>query len=170
MKMILWFCPWFQLPSQRNESASKLLLCWLEANLSRSGVAFRSTKYQVFLLTKLCYTSWSKNITHEMCIFSPYALSTEHIYLSCRLFIAESEYRSSNDRLWKDRLFFVTPAQCSAKDLELGGPKQMSFSIPESLQNSSPDNTIMVSYSEPGIVWHNRVLNISGAFGHSTKL
>lgn len=105
-----------------------------------------------------------------MCIFSPCVLSTGYISLFCRLFIAESEYRSLNDRLGKDSLFLVTPAQRSAKDLDMGGAKQISFSIPESLQTSSQDNTIMVSYSELETMWRNRALNICGAFGHSTKL
>lgn len=124
----------------------------LEADLSRSGMAFRSPKSQVFLYlcTELCCDSRLENMTREMRSFSPDASPTGHISLSCRLSVPE--YRSSNDRLGKDSLFGYTCAvQCSAKDLELDGAEQTSFrsSIPESLQSSSQANTITVlSYSK----------------------
>lgn len=86
----------------------------LEADLSGSGMAFRSPKSQVVLLTKLFCASRSESITQEMGLFSPDASSTGHISLSCRLSIPEAEYRSWNDRLGKDGLFLVTSVQCSS--------------------------------------------------------
>lgn len=123
-----------------------------------------------------------------MWIFSSDASSTGHVSLPCRLSIPEAKYRSSNDRLGKDNLFLVIPVWYSAvqkilsqmepSKLASGAASLNHFSPVPRLsvqflgsQSSSQANTIMVlSYSKLGTVWHNRMLNIYGAFGHSTKL
>lgn len=111
----------------------------LEADLSGSGMAFRSPKSQVFLFTKLSCASRSESITQEMWLFSPDASSTGHISLSCRLSLPEAEYRSWNDRLGKDGLFLVTSVQCSSVQKSLSWMESSKpASGPASLKHFSP--------------------------------